>query len=65
VLENIQKGRESTIEHRVIRKDGAVITVEAHGKPFTHEGRRVRVTALRDITRYHRAQTGRGGIARE
>ncbi len=50
VLENIQKGRESTIEHRFVRKDGGVITVEAHGKPFTYEGRGIRVTALRDIT---------------
>ena len=50
VLENIRKGWESTIEHRVVRKDGVVITVEAHGKPLTYEGRRIRVTALRDIT---------------
>jgi PAS domain S-box-containing protein len=56
VLENIQKGRESTIEHRFVRKDGVVITVEAHGKPFTYEGRGVRLTALRDITERKQAE---------
>ena len=56
VLENIQKGRDSIIEHRSVRKDGVVITVEAHGKHFTHEGRDVRVTALRDITERKRTE---------
>ncbi len=56
VLENIQKGRESIIEHRFIRKDGVVIAVEAHGKPFTYEGRGIRVTALRDITERKRVE---------
>ncbi|HSR11223.1 MAG TPA: MASE3 domain-containing protein, partial [Thermodesulfobacteriota bacterium] len=32
VLVNIISGRESLVEHRVIRKDGRVIIVEAHGK---------------------------------
>ncbi len=56
VLENIQKERESNIKHRFVRKDGVVMTVEAHGKPFTYEGRAVRVTAVRDITERERAE---------
>jgi len=50
VLENVLLGRESSVEHRMIRKDGTVIIAEAHGKSVTHEGRRRRFTAVRDIT---------------
>ena len=57
LVDNIRMERESTTEHRLIRKDGVVITVEAHGKPFTYEGRHVRVTALRDITERKKAET--------
>ncbi len=50
VLPDILAGREQIIEHRILRKDGGVITVEAHGKPWVYQGRRARITAIRDIT---------------
>jgi PAS domain S-box-containing protein len=51
VTENIRVGRESIVEHAMLRKDGSRIIVEAHGK--THPkgsptGRRL--TSVRDIT---------------
>ncbi len=50
VLENIKKGSESHLEHAMIRKDGSLIQVEAHGQNQKSEGRTFRITALRDIT---------------
>ncbi|MGK2951553.1 MAG: PAS domain S-box protein, partial [Thiobacillus sp.] len=51
VAENIQLGRESIVEHAMLRKDGERIIVEAHGKTIlvgATEGRRY--TTVRDIT---------------
>lgn len=51
VLENIRRGRESIIEHAMLRKDGERILIEAHGKTIpagSPDGRRM--TAVRDIT---------------
>ena len=56
VMENIDTGRESVNEHRAVRKDGVVITVETHGKPFTYQGRPIRMTAIRDITERKQAE---------
>ena len=56
VLKNILEGRESRIEHEMLRKDGSRITVEAHGQTVVMNGRRVRFTALRDITERQRAE---------
>ncbi len=50
VLANIISGGESVTEHRVIRRDGRIITVEAHGKTVRRNGRGCRFTAIRDIT---------------
>ena len=56
VLDNIATGRESAVEHRMIRKDGSLITVEAHGKTVRHDGRDRRLTAVRDITEARKAE---------
>ncbi len=56
VLENIRRGRESWIEHEVVRKDGRVIVVEAHGRNIQYQGRSVRFTAIRDITERKRME---------
>ena len=51
VVENIRHGRESIVEHEMLRKDGARIIVETHGKTTpagAPDGRRY--TAVRDIT---------------
>jgi len=50
VMENVHLGRDSTVEHRMIRKDGQIITVEAHGRTITHQSRNRRFAAVRDIT---------------
>jgi PAS domain S-box-containing protein len=50
VMSNILSGLESQTEARVIRKDGARITVEAHGQNYKDSGRNFRLTILRDIT---------------
>ena len=51
VAANILRGRESIVEHAMLRKDGERLIVEAHGKtiPVGSPGGR-RLTAVRDIT---------------
>ena len=56
VLDNILSGHESAVEHRMFRKDGSPILVEAHGKTVRHDGRDRRLTAVRDITEAKKAQ---------
>ena len=56
VLDNILSGRESAVEHRMFRKDGSPILVEAHGKTVRHDGRDRRLTAVRDITEARKAE---------
>ena len=55
VLRNVQEGRESLIEHALVRKDGTRIEVEAHGKTVQDGTRLVRYTAIRDVTDRKRA----------
>ena len=55
VLANIQPNRESDIEHAMLRKDGARIIVEAHGRPVTPGSLR-RHTVVRDITARKQAE---------
>ena len=50
VNDNIQRGSESRVEHAMVRKDGRLIEVEAHGQTIDYEGRAYRITALRDIS---------------
>lgn len=51
IMNNILHEREAITEHVMIRKDGGRITVEAHGKNETYRGRRMRFTAVHDITK--------------
>ena len=55
VMANIRQGRESVIEHAMLRKDGTRIIVEAHGRPVSPGSAR-RHTAIRDITERKRAE---------
>ncbi len=57
VAENIRQGRESIVEHAMLRKDGQRIFVETHGKttPVGSPGGR-RLTAVRDITERKRIE---------
>jgi PAS domain S-box-containing protein len=52
---NIQRGRDSVIEHTISRKDGTRIVVEAHGRPVSPGSVR-RHTAIRDITERKRGE---------
>ena len=56
VLDNILSGRESAVEHRMFRKNGSTILVEAHGKTVRHDGRDRRLSAVRDITEARKAE---------
>jgi PAS domain S-box-containing protein len=56
ILDNILSGRESKVEHALIRRDGGTILVEAHGKNILTEGRALRYTSIRDITEARRAE---------
>jgi PAS domain S-box-containing protein len=56
VMENIQLGRESLVEHGMLRKDGTRIVVEAHGRALSATASRQRHTAVRDITARKQAE---------
>jgi PAS domain S-box-containing protein len=46
----MREGFPDAYEHRALRNDGAVITVEVRGKQSVYKGKNVRITAIRDIT---------------
>jgi C4-dicarboxylate-specific signal transduction histidine kinase len=50
VMNKILLDHEGIVEHGVIRKDGARITVEGHGRTETYRGRKLKFAAVRDIT---------------
>lgn len=56
VIKGILSGSESHIEHRVVCRDGTVLTVEAHGRNTTYRERPVRITAVRNITEQIKSQ---------
>ncbi|NES97047.1 MAG: PAS domain S-box protein, partial [Desertifilum sp. SIO1I2] len=51
VLQNIQIENEEPYEAIGLRKDGTKFSIEVTGKPHIYKGRRVRVSALRDISK--------------
>jgi len=50
VIANIQKGADSYVEHQMLRKDGSLVLVEAHGQSLVQDGQSIRMTTIRDIT---------------
>jgi PAS domain S-box-containing protein len=56
VTEKIRAGFENVYEHKAVRKDGAKIVVEVRGQNILYGGRKVRMTAVRDITDRKRAE---------
>jgi PAS domain S-box-containing protein len=56
VIERIRMGQTEPYEHLALRKDGSTFAVEARGRMMIFRGRRVRVTAVRDITQRQRAE---------
>jgi hypothetical protein len=55
VMANIREGRDSSIEHAVVRKDGTRIVVETRGRPVS-PGSAKRHAAIRDVTERKRAE---------
>lgn len=56
IMTRILEGREDVIEHTMMRKDGSHVLVEAHARMISYQNRRVRVTAIRDITKRKQAE---------
>ena len=56
VAERILQGHAEPYEHLALRKDGSTFPVEARGRVMAFRGRRVRVTAVRDITQRQQAE---------
>jgi PAS domain S-box-containing protein len=52
----IMFGYEKLYESKCLRKDSSIFPVEVQAKMFTHKGRNVRVTAVRDITERKQAE---------
>jgi PAS domain S-box-containing protein len=50
VMENIFHDVESVIEHRGLRRDGQILTLEAHARNIVYMGRPARLTTIHDIT---------------
>ncbi|HTY89248.1 MAG TPA: PAS domain S-box protein [Candidatus Acidoferrum sp.] len=50
IAHRIYSEKAPPLEHQLLRKDGSVFDAEAQSKIISWRGRRVRVTALRDIT---------------
>ncbi len=57
VATSIANDREVSYEHRMVRPDGSVFEVEAQAKVMRFGGRKIRMTAVRDVTERHRAET--------
>lgn len=50
VRQNMMAGRETPYEVTALRKDGTTFPAEIQGRMLSYQGRRIRVTALRNIT---------------
>ncbi len=55
VAENICSGYEGVCEQKGLRKDGSLIDLEIRGRTVTYHGRKMRMTAIRDITERKKA----------
>lgn len=50
VAKRIQSGEETRFEHQCLRKDGSTFECEAQARTVSQDERKMRVTALRDLT---------------
>ncbi len=50
VKQHIDDGQEATYEYVGLRKDGSRFPAESHGRMISWQGKKTRVTALRDLT---------------
>lgn len=65
VLSKIQAGTEGPYMHQALRKDGTIFPAEAHGRTLMFGGRRVRMTAIRDMTERQRAEAQAAELIRQ
>ena len=56
IYKNIQSGSKRPYEVVGLRKDGSTFPIEVTGRAVPYRGRTVRVTAIRDLTRWKRGQ---------
>lgn len=54
--EIILKEEESTAEYACLRRDGSEFVIEVRGRMASWKGRRVRITAIRDVTEHKRIE---------
>jgi PAS domain S-box-containing protein len=62
VADAIRSQREIEYEHQMVRKDGTHIQVEVRAKMAHTGGRKVRMTALRDVSERHEAEKRRKSL---
>ncbi|WP_430814603.1 PAS domain S-box protein [Carboxylicivirga sp. RSCT41] len=56
VLNNIRREYDGTYEALAVRKDGSTFIAEIKGQNYIYQGRNVRITSVRDISEYKKAQ---------
>jgi PAS domain S-box-containing protein len=56
VMERVRAGSEGTFEHLLQRKDLTTFPVEGRARQLTWKGKKIRVTAIRDISERKRAE---------
>ena len=56
VIDRISSKNEDPYEHLALRSDGQTVPVEVRGRSIPFDGRELRVTAIRDITKRKRAE---------
>jgi PAS domain S-box-containing protein len=62
VMQHMQEGAEGPYEVMALRKDGSEFPVQIQARMIQYQGRRVRVTALRDITERRRTEEERARL---
>ncbi len=56
VFNKIKAENDKPYEHKALRKDGSIITVEAHGQTAFYKSKQVRLTAIRDVTQHKKLE---------
>ena len=56
VLHHVSSGFEKPYEHLAVHNDGTIFPVESHAKSIPYEGRKIRVTSVRNITERKKSQ---------
>lgn len=65
VIAKIQAGAEGPYIHQALRKDGRTFPAEVHGRTLMFGGRRVRMTAIRDVSERQMAEAQAAELIRQ